>query len=424
MAMRGKSIRLSGILSRGGMGRVARGVARFPLRLKRSCAIKTIREDIVDARHVAMFAQEAMISFEVTGHPNIVNTRSFGARPDGRLFVAQDAEGPALDQVFSELHGRMSLVQRIAVHVLRALRHLQRLGVVHCDISLGNVLLGRDGMAKLGDFGLARRVRDAGRRHGDSVTGGLAGVPAYAAPEVLEGARPTYASDLYSLGAILCELVADAPPYGSGSYTAVLSRVRERGPLPLPDESPANLAAVINGLIQKRPQDRLSIAEAYALLCRDKDYLASEAEMASIAKGWIDDQEEEDNGEAKRVETEIDLLRVAEQYLHRLNAEQRQASSGNQESSQSHRGASEPARPLRRRWLLPAALAALMALSIGIYAGLSMSNGDDRSATPTHALPDSSRHEQETPAKLDDANARSPVDSPPNRKRKQFDLLR
>ena len=173
-------------MGRGGMGQVSFGEIRFPLGRTRPCAIKSIQPDRVDANTVALFAREALIGWDVSGHPNIVSTRSFGTWDDGRLFIVLDREGPALDQEDEELFGNYPRILRIAENILNALHHLQRRAVVHGDISPANILLSEDGVAKLGDFGLARSIDDAGTSgetggDGPSLSRGLVGVRCYAA---------------------------------------------------------------------------------------------------------------------------------------------------------------------------------------------------------------------------------------------------
>ena len=309
-----QTYQLLGPLDEGGMGQVAEGRIELPLRQSRPCAIKSIRESKMDLRYVMLFVREATIGWDVTGHPNIVNTRNFGTWEDGTLFIVVDREGPALDLVSEELHGRYPRIRRIARGILRALEYLQQKRVVHCDISPANILLSSDGNAKLNDFGLARRVDDGAPRRYESISVGMVGVPAYASPETMRGATPSYESDFYSFGAVLYELATGVPPVQSTSDDEILASLAD---------APADLAELICGLLCKEPSARLSSAKALGILEESGEPEASWEEIAAIATSW-QEQREADNEELHRAETEPKLLDLAEQYLRVWDDRERQ----------------------------------------------------------------------------------------------------
>lgn len=309
-----QTYQLLGPLDEGGMGRVSDSRIELPLRQSRSCAIKSIRESKIDLRYVMLFVREAMIGWDVTGHPNVVNTRSFGTWEDGSLFLVTDREGPALDLVTEDLRGRYPLIRRIAQGILRALVHLRRKGVAHCDISPANILLGRDGNAKISDFGLARRADDAAPLRIESISVGMIGVPAYASPEVIGGATQSHESDLYSLGAVLHELVTGEPP----------ARSAEAGEDHLsPDDAPADLVELINGLLRDDPRARLPAGEGLAILEASTEPKASWEEIAAIAEGWLGRRDAKCTTPL-RVATGSNLFDLAEQYVREWDDRERQ----------------------------------------------------------------------------------------------------
>ena len=198
----GGRYRLLDWVNSGGMAAVYR--ARDE-RLGREVAIKVIAEHL--ARHpqfVARFRREAQVGRQFA-HPNIVATLDAGEEP--QYFIAMEfVDG--LD-ASSLVRQRGRLTARQAVHVLvqicEALAYLHAEGVVHRDVSPGNILLRRaDGTAKLADFGLAARRGEAPA----PPTEISPGTPGYVAPEVLRGAVPTPRSDLYSLGVVAYRLLA------------------------------------------------------------------------------------------------------------------------------------------------------------------------------------------------------------------------
>lgn len=302
-----------GPLDKGGMGRVFDGRIDFPAHLSRRCALKFMRHDRShDVRYVALFLREAMIGWDVSGHPNIVTTRNFVQRRDGRLCIVLDKEGPALDRCFEELQGRHARVRVLAENMLCALRHLRRKRVVHSDISLANILLSPDGVAKLNDFGLARHEDEISSDRFESPSCGFVGVAAYASPKVAVGERPDHRSDLYSLGAVLYELVTSRPANGD--------------PEPLPAPVPADLAELITGLMQHDPEDRISVESALDILHRSDQPSASREEITRVATEWIA-KDEAERGQPARVETAVKWFDAAAAYMRRWPSQTRRQGS-------------------------------------------------------------------------------------------------
>jgi len=150
----------------------------------------------------------------------------------------------------------------LAGQVLQAMAHLHAVGVVHRDIKSGNVMLAADGTAKLGDFGLAK-----GEAVGATLTetGMALGTPGYMAPEVIRGGPATPASDLYSLGVMLFEMLTGRMPFQGSSALEVASRqISEPPPLHLLREKkiPRWLGALSARLLERDPADRFPSAKA------------------------------------------------------------------------------------------------------------------------------------------------------------------
>jgi len=146
--------------------------------------------------------------------------------------------------------------------VLEAVAHLHAVGVVHRDIKSGNVMLAADGTAKLGDFGLAKGETVGGTL---TETGVALGTPGYMAPEVIRGGPATPASDLYSIGAMLFEMLTGRMPFQGSSALEVASRqLGELPPLHLLREKkiPRWLEALTARLLERDPADRFLSARA------------------------------------------------------------------------------------------------------------------------------------------------------------------
>jgi serine/threonine protein kinase len=150
----------------------------------------------------------------------------------------------------------------VATELLEALVHLHGLGIVHRDVKPGNILTGRDGIIKLGDFGLAK-----GEDLGASLTqtGATLGTPGYMAPEVIRGKEATSVSDLYSVGVVLFEMLTGLLPYRGTTALEIASRqLADPPPLHLlkKHDVPAWLVRIVARLLERDPGDRFPSAKA------------------------------------------------------------------------------------------------------------------------------------------------------------------
>ncbi len=297
-------------LGEGGMGRIHEGAIAFPLGQTQACAIKVMRDRIMAGGTLAMFAREALIGRELSRHPHIVATRDFGQSPDGQLFAVFDLEGPDLADISDALSGRYPVIRRIAEHGLLALRHVHESGFLHCDVSPGNILLGLDGNAKLSDFGLARPDVQPPGRWADVPYCNFIGV--MPSPEVRQGAYPTREADLYSLGAVLYDILAGH--LCSDYPSTTLAPSAERRQEPLPDEVPADLAALVGKLLLTRPADRPTVDEALAIIRESGEAMADKHEIAELVEQWLDRAE----GGARRAPTPVRLTAAARQHMELL----------------------------------------------------------------------------------------------------------
>jgi serine/threonine-protein kinase len=261
--------RIVGELGRGGMGTVYRGRDEA---LHRDAAVKVIRPlPGEDAGSLGRFGEEARAAASLAS-PHIVQIYEFdpAARPP---FMAMElVPGLSLQQV---VKGRgafpAAAVIDCALQVLAGLSTAHAAGIVHRDIKPANILLATTGPAagtyKLTDFGLAR---SPDRQHTLTASGSLLGTLTYLAPEVALGDEATAASDLYSLGATLHEMLTGRPPLSASSPLKLLRKITTE-PIPsirsqCPD-LPADVAAWLDRLVAPDPLDRFpSAASAAAAL--------------------------------------------------------------------------------------------------------------------------------------------------------------
>ncbi|MFD6950120.1 MULTISPECIES: serine/threonine-protein kinase [unclassified Nocardiopsis] len=269
--MLGGRYRLLSQLGRGGMGEVWRAVDEL---LDRSVAVKLIRAGRAGSEEVAArFRREARLTARLAGHPNVVILHDFGydgahAGPGPVYAVMELVAGRPLTAVLRE-SGPMP-VARAADLVSQAASGLgaaHAAGIVHRDVKPGNLMVVEEGpgggTVKVLDFGIAA-LTAATRSHRITQTGQVIGTPLYMSPEQVRGEQVGRAGDLYSLGAILYQLLTGQPPFASEDPPAVLHRHLVEAPRPaarLRPEVPGPLSELVGSMLAKRPEERPATAE-------------------------------------------------------------------------------------------------------------------------------------------------------------------
>jgi serine/threonine protein kinase/tetratricopeptide (TPR) repeat protein len=252
-----------GELGRGGMGVVYK--ARH-VRLDRVVALKMILAGAyAGAQECDRFRAEAQSAARLQ-HPHIVQIHEVGEH-DGRPYLTLEfVDGGSLAQ---RLTGAPFPAAQAAplVHCLaRAVQHAHERGVVHRDLKPANILLTAEGVPKITDFGLARRL------DGDAAetrTGAILGTPCYMAPEQAAGRAGAAGTpaDVYGLGAILYELLTGRPPFLAATALETLELVRDQEPVPprrLQPRVPRDLETICLKCLQKDPGKRYASAAELA----------------------------------------------------------------------------------------------------------------------------------------------------------------
>jgi eukaryotic-like serine/threonine-protein kinase len=247
----------------GGMGVVYKARQRRPDRL---VAIKVLRGGVApNSREASRLLAEAE-SVAQLQHPNIVQIYEVGQRDGFPFFSMELAEGGTLA---SQLGGQPQAAVDIATMVetiARAVHFSHQRGVIHRDLKPANVLLTRDGIPKITDFGLAKRLEAP---QGQTQTGAILGTPAYIAPEQAGGNSNelTPAVDTYALGVILYEMLTGAPPFKGATALDTLEQVRMCEPVApsrLTPKVPRDLETICLKAMNKDPARRYASAMALA----------------------------------------------------------------------------------------------------------------------------------------------------------------
>jgi serine/threonine-protein kinase len=252
--------RLDSVLGRGGMGEVRAGT---DLRLHRDVAVKLLRADLSDQADLrARFEREARAAARIS-HPNVVAVFDIGEHLGVPYIVMERLPGGTLAQELAGGTLTQARAGALVLEVLSALEAAHRLGVLHRDIKPSNILRGRDGHAKVADFGIAKVAEDPD----PGTTGILFGTAAYLAPERLAGAPATPATDLYSVGVVLFEALAGRPPFRADTPLGLVQSISGDSPPPLaalrPDVEPA-VIAVTEQAMAKDPSRRFQSASTMA----------------------------------------------------------------------------------------------------------------------------------------------------------------
>jgi len=219
---------LLGELGRGGMGVVYR--ARH-LRLAKIVALKILRDPLAaSALDVARFRAEARAAAQLD-HPHIVPVYAVGDHEGQPYFIMRLIEGQSLARRLAEGPIPAREAAALLAPIARAVDHAHRHGVLHRDLKPSNILVDREGRPHVADFGLAKRL-DVDLELTSS--GAIVGTPGYMAPEQIGRwhGRISPASDVYSLGAVLYQMLTGRPPFQAASPLDTVFLVLEQDPLP------------------------------------------------------------------------------------------------------------------------------------------------------------------------------------------------
>nr|HEX4315953.1 serine/threonine-protein kinase [Kofleriaceae bacterium] len=277
------------VVGEGASGRV---YAAWEPELDRRVALKVLRAGAGGRDRVVREAQ-AMARL---AHPNVVAVHEVGTF-DGSVYVAMELVGGETLRAWTARVRPWRDVARVLIEVARGLAAVHAADLVHRDVKPDNVVIGDDGRARIADFGLAYRDRDRGNDGGsdrDSGGGGdadgVAGTPAYMAPEVLRGGGGDAASDQFAFGVMAYELLAGRRPFTGASWAALVRAIDDGPPSAIGGACPTWLDAIVRRCLApeaaRRHASMRDVAHAIAYGAAKRSparWIAGACSLAAIA---------------------------------------------------------------------------------------------------------------------------------------------
>lgn len=265
-------------IGEGGMSYVYKARCQI---LDRIVAIKILKEEFSnDQAFVSRFRTEAMAAARLS-HPNIVNIYDVGQQDDIYYIVMEYVEGTTLKELIArEAPLPVGRAIDIAVMICDGIQHAHDKGIIHRDIKPHNILITTNGMVKVADFGIAQAISKKTITFGGNIVGSVH----YISPEQAKGEPLTTATDIYSLGCVLYEMLTGKTPFDAESpVTVALKHIHDEiePPRQINESIPMALEGIVYRAMEKIPEKRFSSAEKMR-----NDLLNMDGAYASYKPGY------------------------------------------------------------------------------------------------------------------------------------------
>jgi eukaryotic-like serine/threonine-protein kinase len=250
-------------------------------RLHRRVALKRLNTRRLTGKRARVQLFEEARNASSLNHPNICTIYDVGEVDDEIYMVMELIEGQTLSQLVAERSLPTGNIINCGIQIGDALAHAHAHGIIHRDLKSSNVIVRADGLAKVLDFGLARRVE---HQQLDAITRSLGlhnslfvivGTIQYLAPEVLRGNMADERSDVWSFGVVLYESAAGALPFGGETAFSTSAAILQQSPAPLSARLPLGLRAVIERCLSKNVSQRYQGFEEITYELRAIQHLTS-----------------------------------------------------------------------------------------------------------------------------------------------------
>ena len=273
----------------GGMGDV---YLAHDTELDRTVAVKILPDDVAgDEQRLQRFTQEAR-AVSALNHPHILTIYEIGSSENIRFIATEFIEGETLRR---RIRAGLNLIDilDIAIQVGSALAAAHAAGIIHRDIKPANIMVRRDGYIKLLDFGVAKLIVSSSSASDaeaetlamiNTSAGAVIGTAKYMSPEQAKGIAVDLRTDLWSLGAVIYEMITGSKPFVGDTPTETISLILQREPPPLEsyvEQAPAELQRIVSKALTKKREDRYQTAEELVTDLRNlKRKLEASAEMS------------------------------------------------------------------------------------------------------------------------------------------------
>ena len=267
-------------LGKGGMGRVYRAL---DVKTREEVAIKLIRPDIVeDHKTLERFVNEIKLAHKIS-HRNIGKMYHLGEDQGLHYITMEYVPGEDLKS-FIRRSRRLDIATTVTIakQVCSGLSEAHEAGIVHRDLKPGNIMIDKDGNAKVLDFGIARALGT----QGVTAEGSVIGTPEYMSPEQVEGKESDRRSDIYSFGVILFEMVTGRLPFAADTpYVVAFKQHTEAPPAPetLNPQTPPQLSAIILRCLAREADQRYQTTEE---VCRDLSKVEETIHTTPLPSPW------------------------------------------------------------------------------------------------------------------------------------------